>query len=130
MLAPWHPAEDVLLRAIAASSSDAALTAAIVDDRYDYSAPTDERPFFFNMLRPTSLLNLDAVPQGGVAGGNLRATVTLLVLLGLTTVLVAAIVVWPLVRSGRPQGLSPGVFGLALVYFGLIGAGYARRRRQ
>ena len=36
-------------------------------------------------------LQLDAVPQGGVAGGNLRATVTLLVLLGLTTVLALAV---------------------------------------
>jgi spermidine synthase len=124
LLAPWHPADDVLLRAIASSSSPAALAAAIADHRYDYSAPTDERPFFFNMLRPASLLDLDAVPQGGVAGGNLRATVTLLVLLALTTVLVAAIVVWPLVRTGRPPGLSRADFGLTLAYFGLIGAGY------
>jgi spermidine synthase len=124
LFSPWHPAGDPLLRAIAGSSSRGALAAAIVDDRYDYSAPTDERPFFFNMLRPASLLDLDAVPQGGVAGGNLRATVTLLVLLALTTVLVVAIVVWPLVRSGRPAGLSAGVFAIALAYFGLIGAGF------
>lgn len=124
LLAPWHPGDEVLLRAIASSSSPAALAEAIVDHRYDYSAPTDERPFFFNMLRPASLLDLDAVPKGGVAGGNLRATVTLLVLLALTTLLVAAIVVVPLVRTGRPQGLSPTDFGLALVYFGLIGAGF------
>ena len=32
--------------------------------------------------------------------------------------------VWPLVRSGRPQGLSATDFRLALVYFGLIGAGF------
>jgi hypothetical protein len=124
LLSPWHAAEDPLLGAIAGSASRAALATAIVDDRYDYSAPTDERPFFFNMLRPASLLDLDAVPQGGVAGGNLRATVTLLVLLALTSVLVAAIVVWPLVRSGRPAGLSAGAFAIALAYFGLIGAGF------
>jgi hypothetical protein len=76
------------------------------------------------MLRPASLLDLSAVPQGGVAGGNLRATVTLLVLLALTSILVAAIVVWPLVRSGRPAGLTPAGFGIALAYFGLIGAGF------
>ena len=76
------------------------------------------------MLRPASLFDLDAVPQGGVAGGNLRATVTLLVLLALTTLLVAAIVVWPLIRTGRPQGLSGTDFRLALAYFGLIGAGF------
>jgi len=124
LLAPWQPSEDRLLRAIAGSTSAAALAAAIGDDRYDYSAPTDERPFFFNMLRPASLLELEAVPQGGVAGGNLRATVTLLVLLAMTTVLVAAIVVWPLARSGRPEGLSTPEFSLALAYFGLIGAGF------
>ncbi len=124
LLAPWHPGDDARLRAIVASATPSALAAAIVDGRYDYSAPTDERPFFFNMLRPASLLDLDAVPQGGVAGGNLRATVTLLVLLALTTLLVGAIVVWPLVRTGRPPGLAPADFGLALAYFGLIGAGF------
>ena len=124
LLAPWRPADDRLLRAVAGSTSHAALAAAIVDDRYDYSAPTDERPFFFNMLRPASLFDLEAVPQGGVAGGNLRATVTLLVLLCLTSVLVVAIVVCPLVRSGRPEGLSVMEFSLALLYFGLIGAGF------
>ena len=124
LLAPWRPADDGLLRAIAGSTSEAALATAIVDDRYDYSAPTDERPFFFNMLRPASLFDLESVPQGGVAGGNLRATVTLLVLLGLTAVLVVAIVVCPLVRSGRPAGLSVVEFSLALMYFALIGAGF------
>lgn len=124
LLAPWQQSQDPLLQAIAGSASQADLSVAIADDRYDYSAPTDERPFFFNMLRPRSLFDLEAVPQGGVAGGNLRATVTLLVLLGLTTMLVVAIVVWPLVRSGRPQGLSAGGFSLALAYFGLIGAGF------
>lgn len=124
LLAPWHMADDERLRAIVSSATPAALAGAIVDRRYDYSAPTDERPFFFNMLRPASLLELDAVPKGGVAGGNLRATVTLLVLLALTTLLVAAIVVWPLVRVGRPPGLAPADFRLALAYFGLIGAGF------
>jgi hypothetical protein len=124
MISPWHPATDPLLASIVASTSAAALREAIADDKYDYSAPTDERPFFFNMLRPASLLDLEAVPQGGVAGGNLRATVTLLVLLGLTAVLVAAIVVWPLVRSGRPPGLSGAQFWTAMGYFALIGAGF------
>lgn len=124
LLAPWHPGDDALLRVIASSSSPAALASAIDDPKYDYSAPADERPFFFNMLRPASLFDLDAVPQGGVAGGNLRATVTLLVLLALTTFLVAAIVVWPLIRTGRPPGLSGTDFRLALAYFGLIGAGF------
>jgi hypothetical protein len=124
LVAPWQPADAPLLQAIAASQSHQQLAAAIADDRYDYSAPTDERPFFFNMLRPASLVDLDAVPRGGVPGGNLRATATLLVLLGVTAVLVGAIVVWPLVRAGRPEGLTPAVFTQALLYFGLIGAGF------
>ena len=124
LLAPWQPADDPLLAAIVASTSPGALGGAIADDRYDYSPPTDERPFFFNMLRPASLLDLESVPQGGVAGGNLRATVTLLVLLGLTAILVAVIVVWPLARSGRPTGLSGPQFWTAMTYFALIGAGF------
>lgn len=124
LAAPWQPPSDPLLAAIGASRTHAQLASAIADDHYDYSAPTDERPFFFNMLRPASLLELDAVPRGGVPGGNLRATATLLVLLGITAALVAAIVVWPLVRTGRPEGLPPAAFAQALAYFGLIGAGF------
>jgi fumarate reductase subunit D len=124
LAAPWQPPSDPLLAAIAASRTHQQLAAAIADDHYDYSAPTDERPFFFNMLRPASLLELDAVPRGGVPGGNLRATATLLVLLAITATLVAGIVVWPLVRTGRPEGLPPLVFAQALAYFGLIGAGF------
>jgi len=110
LLAPWRPADDGLLRAIAGSVSHAALATASDGDPYHNSPPT--------------LFDLEAVPHGGVAGGNLRATVTLLVLLGLTAVLVVAIVVCPLVRSGRPDGLSVVDFSLALMYFGLIGAGF------
>lgn len=124
LLSPWQASDDPLLRAIAGSRTPADLRSAIVDPMYDYSAPTDERPFFFNMLRPASLAGLASVPRGGVAGGNLRATVTLVILLGITALLVVGIVVWPLVRSGRPPGLSNPAFVQALAYFGLIGAGY------
>lgn len=124
LAAPWRQPDDPLLAAIAASASPSALASAIRDEHYDYSAPTDERPFFFNMLRPASLLDLEAVPRGGVPGGNLRATVTLLVLLGLTAALVAAIVGLPLARAGWPTGLSTGEFVVALGYFALIGAGF------
>jgi hypothetical protein len=124
LVAPWQPASDPLLRSIAACASQHDLETAIADDRYDYSAPTDERPFFFNMLRPKSLVDLDAVPRGGVPGGNLRATATLLVLVAITAALVGAIVIWPLVHAGRPEGLTPVAFAQALLYFGLIGAGF------
>jgi hypothetical protein len=124
LVAPWQPPSDPLLRSIAASASQRQLAAAIADGRYDYSAPTDERPFFFNMLRPASLLDLEAVPRGGVPGGNLRATATLLVLLGVTASLVCGIVIWPLLRAGRPEGFTAAGFAQALLYFGLIGAGF------
>ncbi len=123
LAAPWHPADDAHLRAILAVDGWPALDRVARDEIYDYSPPTDERPFFFNMLRPSSLGALADVPQGGVAGGNLRATVTLVLLLTLTLLLVVAIIVFPLIRSGLP-GMGARSFAVSLSYFALIGMGF------
>ena len=123
LAAPWQAAEDPQLAAILAAGSRAGLAQAATDPLYDYSPPTDERPFFFNMLRPSSLGALDEVPRGGVAGGNLRATATLFLLLALTLLLVAAIILFPLGRSGLP-GMQPRAFAISLAYFAMIGMGF------
>ena len=114
------------LAPIVLSGSRAELAAATINDRYDFSPPDDSRPFFFNVLRPRAWLQFnDAVlgAGGGVIAGNLRATGTLIVLLGVTGGFVIAIIIVPLVIAGRPAMRTP-VFAGALAYFAAIGAGF------
>src|SRR5690606_7486783 len=96
---------------------------ATADPLYDYTPPTDARPYYFNMLRPRALFSLAALSRQGALGGNLQATLLLLTLLGVATTLVAAIVLWPLAAAGRPD-VPAGEFVTSMSYFAGIGFGY------
>jgi hypothetical protein len=63
------------------------------------------------------------VATAGAIAGNLRATVMLLVLLAVATLLVALIIVWPLIRAGRPP-MPRGTFTTTMAYFATIGFAY------
>lgn len=124
VLSPWSAAASApLLARIADSQSTGALEAATRDPRYDYSPPTDARPYYFNMLKPSAFLDLSNVPSSGALGGNLRATLLLLVLLAVATVLVGLIIVWPLVAAGRPP-MPLARFSWTMIYFAIIGFAY------
>ena len=92
----------------------------------DLTPPTDERPFFFNQLPFRNLRELftragSHVSQG-VVSGNLRATYTLLFLIGFSAFLVACTIVVPLGPAVRDVGRKLALGGTA--YFFLIGAGF------
>ena len=120
-VSPWTPAVGgPVIDRIAQSQTPQQLQAATADPLYDYTPPTDARPYYFNMLKPRALWSGTKLPTEGALGGNLRATLMLLVLLGITTVLVAVIIAWPLVTAGRPP--MPGMrFGMTMTYFAIIG---------
>ncbi len=124
-LTPWtDPADSRLLR-LASARSIHDVRAATYDDAFDYSPPSDRRPFFFNMLKPRAAFAHDTGWRKGegVFSGNLMATRTLTALTIIAAVLVIAIIAWPLARSGRPD-LPRGVFATALAYFAAIGFGF------
>jgi hypothetical protein len=124
ILSPWaEPAGVSLLGRISDSRSTDELRQATADPIYDYTPPTDARPYYFNMLKPQAYFNDSDVPRTGALGGNLRATLLLLVLLGVATVLVSLIIIWPLVRSGRPA-MPAGRFFWTMAYFATIGFAY------
>jgi hypothetical protein len=124
LLAPGHPPAEARLGAIASSRTMDVLLAAVADERFDYTPPTDDRPYFFNVLKPTHPIDPRTIPErAGVVGGNLMATMTLLALLLLVTVLVVVVILGPLLRSGLPK-LSRSSFALSIGYFGLIGVGF------
>ena len=118
-IAPWHSGTDERLRRIAAATSAGELEAVTRDDIFDFTAPTDNRPFFFNMLKPRGFLQQSSA-SGGVVSGNLRATRTLLALAAIAAVLVLAIIAWPLLATGWPA-VPARVFTAALAYFAIIG---------
>ncbi len=92
---------------------------------YDYSPPSDQRPYFFNILRPGDLFAASSTDQGigVVAAGNLSATRSLVLLWGISAGLVALVILAPLLRSGLPS-MDRASFTHAVAYFALIGTGY------
>jgi SAM-dependent methyltransferase len=123
-LAPWRPGDSgTLVGRISRSRTVEELGRATADPLYDYSPPTDARPYYFNMLRPRALFSLGELSRQGALGGNLQATLLLVTLLGIATALVTAIVLWPLVIAGRPAMPAPA-FAWSMTYFAGIGFGY------
>jgi len=89
----------------------------------DLTPPTDDRPFFFNQLpftRPLSAFRY--MNLGGVAAGNFAATLTLLTILLVCLVLVAATIVVPL--SPTLKQVAPDIVISGTSYFGLLGLGF------
>jgi hypothetical protein len=125
LVSPWLTGNETgtRLSRIAHSRTPSELQRATADATFDFRPPTDERPYYFNMLKPSAFVRAFSMARGGILWGNLRATMTLLILLGVAVLLVTAIIIWPLVRSRRPAA-SSRLFATTLVYFGMIGFGY------
>lgn len=123
LVTPWAPSPDWRLERIGNAVSMDTLRAAAADRDFDFTPPSDSRPYFFNMLKPGAVFRQRGVSGAGIVTGNLLATSTLLGLSAIALVLVLAIVLWPLVRLGRPA-VPPPVFRAALLYFAAIGLGF------
>ncbi len=94
----------------------------------DLSPPTDDRPFFFNQLRlstlfdaPTKVLQV-ILGSRGVARGNLIATITLAIIVILSAVLVTVVILVPTMPSVRHVEGGLALWGT--LYFLLIGLGF------
>jgi hypothetical protein len=88
----------------------------------DLSAPTDDRPFFFNMLRLRDAFTRSAAPLD-VITGNTDAVRTLGWLFAITVVLSALFVLTPL-WSRRSAGRAPPAAASRMVYFAALGVGF------
>ena len=95
----------------------------IADEPLNLTPPTDNNPYFFNMLRLGHLTRfLETEP--GIVRGNLVATGTLVVLiatLGVLTVLLILVPLW--LRTAAAPG-GRGLLGAGMVYFVAVGAGF------
>ena len=89
----------------------------------DLTPPTDDRPFFFNLLpfdRPQRALPY--LGRAGVVGGNLIATLTLCAILLMSLLLVAISIVIPL--RGALRETTVGLVASGTLYFALLGIGF------
>lgn len=143
--APFSPRELAMLEDAASrygfevalsppSGSDAALVAVADGNppprspsglRLDLSPPTDDRPFFFQMLRLRDALRPGVVGDA-LTDPNLRAVRILAVSLGIVTLLTVSTLLVPLaLAAGRRQELgSLRRAGPFLLYFLAIGTGF------
>jgi len=123
VIMPGVPAEHPILRTILGARSIDDLHARIADATLRYEPPTDDSPYFFNMLR-LSHLRRGLQVSTGVLRGNMVATYNLVVLLLSLALLCAAMVVLPLwSHTARAPGTSR-VLWPAAAYFSLIGCGF------
>lgn len=121
---PGQPAQDPILLRILEARSAEGLAAATRHPHFDLSASSDDRPFFFNMLKLSAWRSLSDELMGGVVVGNLRATQTLVGLLLVVLLLTAATILGPLLVRGRRHGLETRTFVASTSYFSLIGLGF------
>ncbi len=87
----------------------------------DISPATDDRPFFFNLVRFGDLF--DPALKSGVYRTSMEATLILAIVLGLTTAMGTLFVIAPLWLGARRRGL-PRPSSRLLAYFGLLGVGF------
>ncbi|MGD1996890.1 MAG: hypothetical protein PVH62_08970, partial [Anaerolineae bacterium] len=88
----------------------------------DISPATDNRPFFFNLVRFGDLLD-PSLSISGVYRTSLEAILILAAVLGITAGLGLLFVLLPLFLGGRRRGLARPTAGL-LVYFGGLGVAF------
>jgi hypothetical protein len=84
----------------------------------DYTPATDEKPYFFNMLKLDGL-NMAFKVKNGPLNGNLKATVALAGLIACLLFFSIVSVIIPLVIKGNRAISRPDA-----AYFSLIGAGF------
>jgi spermidine synthase len=127
ILSPRRVPVQPLLAELAAVPDRAALWAWARAQALDVTPPTDERPFFFNMIRPRDWLrtadDVDALDLAFL--GNLQATGTLLRAIAASALLTLAAIVVPLLARRRDlRGQGRGRLVAACGYFAAIGIGF------
>ncbi len=127
LIAPDKEPRSETLQRIVSANDIASLNIAASTGFLDLSVPTDNRPFFFNQLRFRDIPHFVKMTWSrhlgsGVIGGNLRASIALVMIFVIALVAVVSTVVLPLhsVAKSAPRRLVI----LGTLYFSLIGAGF------
>ena len=126
---PGGTVKDDTLHMILAARSIIDLSKVTQTQGYNYSPPTDEDPYFFNMIQLRQIFSIEMLNKqpAGVIKGNLMATFVLGVLILVLLLLTFATVVIPLVIKGRREAEHGNRLKISwpmAIYFSLIGAGF------
>ena len=121
VLIPGEESADPVLNTIINASSMEQLKKSVMQYPLNFAPPTDENPYFFNMLKIGHINMVKS--KDGVLRGNLMATVTLLILIGCLLVLSFLTIAIPLLSSSKSTRLI-GEGRYEAIYFSLIGAGF------
>ena len=127
LLTPRKQAVHPLLQELMRQRSPRELRSWSRDKVFDFSPPTDTRPFFFNMLRPDAWLHdRETVNKLDLTFlGNLQATQTLIYATLVSLLLTLFAVGLPMTRRVRELRALPFAdVAAALGYFALIGLGF------
>ncbi len=127
LVAPGQLPDDPLLHTVATLPDREALARWTDAQELDLSPSSDDRPFFFNMLRPRAWLGdaeeLDRL--GGAVQGNLLATQTLVYTTLCSLLLAVLAIAIPLSARRRDLVAWPSAeLFAAAAYFALIGFGF------
>lgn len=123
---PGVTPDNAVLKKIVAARTPSELHRAIKDEPLNYDPPTDETPYFFNMLR-LNHLKVAFHQEQGVVYGNLVATCMLIGLIFSLLLLTIVTIVVPLLiktRSDPQAARSIKTLWPGALYFSLIGAGF------
>ncbi len=126
VFAPDTLPDNTVQRELLGATSVQDLRAIVADEPLNYLPPTDDSPYFFNMLRLDNLAAA-SLSGSGIVRGNITATITLLILILCLAIFCVLTVIVPLVSGGRPErgaGEGGSAFWWGAGYFTLIGAGF------
>jgi hypothetical protein len=124
LASPDREVASPVLRQVLNARSDQQLEALTRQYHIDFTAPTDDRPFFFNQLILTDLASISSAQaaKDGVIRGNLEATKTIGIIVLLSAVLVLVTMILPSLPAVRQAKAS--LAWLGTLYFALIGLGF------
>ena len=89
----------------------------------DLTPPTDDNPFFFNMLKPSAVIKGMNVETEGLLSTNLMAIHNLMWLILIVIVLSLFLIIIPLI-SKMKTGIAQAVFNRYTLYFTALGIGF------
>src|SRR5690606_31255902 len=124
LVAPSFPDALAELSPILDAKSKQALEAVTLTPLFDLRPPTDDRPFFFHLLRLRGMFVGVVDPMGGNLEGNRVAAFALGLALASSLVLALVAIAWPLWKRARPKGRSGPTLYAGIAYFALIGIGF------
>ena len=126
VFAPGRPPAAPLFQKILGATSRSDLESRLEPEQVNLTAPTDENPYFFNILKLGHLKGVNEF-RGSLVRGSMKATAFLVELIGALALLLLVTIIAPLAvkdaRSMRQRLKDPG-FGAGIAYFALIGFGF------